>query len=389
MRTLAACTLALLILWSRPLAAQQAAAVPTWRLEQAVRIGAIEGPDAIASVRDVTLGSDGSIFVAEGMTQSVRVYSASGRLLRTFGRRGAGPGEFYSLDGLAWVGDTLLTEDVSLQRFTRFDQDGTPRGTFRPLPVGAYINAGVFADGSILGRPRSRRYAEMDGPPMPLLRLRTAGAVTHADTLTHVKAYGSGSCAGERLRVCLGGAAGVGTADVFAMHPRGRHLTVVSGLHATGTERRAFTVTRLSPSGDTLMKSDVWYMPVAIPASYRDSVSAHWVTVLTNPPPDDRPSFTRQEALAVVRDGLQFPEYFPPVYDVHVSEAGDTWLQVSAQDKRQTWIVLDERGRRKANVLGGGVPVAVHHISTDTVWGVVRDELGVSYVVGLAFVTDR
>lgn len=52
------------------------------------------------------LGDDGSFFVIDGFSNSVLRFSRSGRHIRTYGRRGGGPGEF------AYIGEAGFASDV-------------------------------------------------------------------------------------------------------------------------------------------------------------------------------------------------------------------------------------------------------------------------------------
>jgi hypothetical protein len=56
-------------------------------------IGA-DGPEAISSVRDAAVSRDGIIYVLDDADKRIRAFSVEGRLLRSFGRSGRGPGEF-------------------------------------------------------------------------------------------------------------------------------------------------------------------------------------------------------------------------------------------------------------------------------------------------------
>lgn len=56
----------------------------------------------------VTLGPNGQIFVLEFATDRVAVFSGEGEFVRSFGRRGEGPGEFSSPMAMAWDGADRL-----------------------------------------------------------------------------------------------------------------------------------------------------------------------------------------------------------------------------------------------------------------------------------------
>jgi hypothetical protein len=83
------------------------------------------GEVLLENVAAATRLADGTIVVADQSASHVRFFDAGGRLLRTVGRRGAGPGEF---DLLLWLGrcagDTLFAWDYGLRRMTVISPSG-------------------------------------------------------------------------------------------------------------------------------------------------------------------------------------------------------------------------------------------------------------------------
>lgn len=95
--------------------------------EPSVSIGVLEGEEpymlhwAFNSVRL----SDGRIVVANGGTQEVRVFDASGSHLVTWGGSGEGPGEFRSLTRVApWPGDSIVAWYSPGMALSVFDSHG-------------------------------------------------------------------------------------------------------------------------------------------------------------------------------------------------------------------------------------------------------------------------
>lgn len=81
------------------------------------RSDTLNRPSAIAT------GNDNRLYVADG--PQVFVLHDSGRHVATIGRRGRGPGEFRSIDGIAALGgDTLLVWDGAERRLTWLCADG-------------------------------------------------------------------------------------------------------------------------------------------------------------------------------------------------------------------------------------------------------------------------
>lgn len=118
-----------------------------WRAVEGLRIGAVEstGPNQFGQVRDVTVDALGRLYVLEGQTNQVRVFSADGDHVRTFGREGSGPGELARPIGLEWGPDgNLWITDSGNRRYEVFDTTGV-RLTSHPLSTAS------FGFGNMLG----------------------------------------------------------------------------------------------------------------------------------------------------------------------------------------------------------------------------------------------
>lgn len=114
---------------------------PEWELALVSTIGAgafseAPGPDEFGRVAGVALSPDGEVFVADGLNWEVRVFGLDGSHLRSFGRRGEGPGEFATIWSIAWTGDRLLALDFGNGRISDFSPSGDylgQRETFRGI----------------------------------------------------------------------------------------------------------------------------------------------------------------------------------------------------------------------------------------------------------------
>jgi hypothetical protein len=107
--------------------------------------------------------SGDTIIVAERSTGQLHLFSRSGKLLRSAGGLGEGPGEFRILWGLQKVGSAVHIYDIQLRRVSTFRSDGSFVRTFRIDPVDGFSAtslAGVFNDGSLL----VYAYPQGDGP---------------------------------------------------------------------------------------------------------------------------------------------------------------------------------------------------------------------------------
>src|SRR5262245_60222956 len=72
-----------------------------WTLKESLRIGGADsGATAFVQVRSLDADASGRIFVLERGTQDIRVFARDGKVIRTLGRRGAGPGEMRNAEGM-------------------------------------------------------------------------------------------------------------------------------------------------------------------------------------------------------------------------------------------------------------------------------------------------
>lgn len=101
-------------------------AVASWQVADTpvVSIGANE---EFARITSASFFRDGSFVIGDVMSARLSVFNSQGRLEKTIGRKGAGPGEF---SNLAWArvvhGDSITTYDLAQRRLTVFDRSGTP-----------------------------------------------------------------------------------------------------------------------------------------------------------------------------------------------------------------------------------------------------------------------
>lgn len=80
----------------------------TLALEPDLRIGSVDDSvDALTWFDELVVAPDGRIFTAHPTETHIRVHAADGRLIRTIGRKGAGPGEFENIGAIGLLGDML------------------------------------------------------------------------------------------------------------------------------------------------------------------------------------------------------------------------------------------------------------------------------------------
>ena len=105
-----------------------------------------DGTDTFNAPSDILVAPDGSIFVADGhggdTNARIVKFDKDGKFIKTWGRKGKGPGEFNSPHGLAMdSAGRLFVADRSNSRIQIFDQNGNFLEEWRQFgrPSGIYI----------------------------------------------------------------------------------------------------------------------------------------------------------------------------------------------------------------------------------------------------------
>lgn len=328
---------------------------------RAVRIGVVEGaePYVFGSITGVWVDPDGRIFVADGKAPEVRVFSADGRFISSFGRDGEGPGEFRTISGIGAAPDGgLAVLDGTLGRVSRFDLDGTFRDSFR------------------LDRPYMMLY---EGAPVVF---DGAGGFLDVTGLSH----GIGVDSVGVIRYTPDGAvrdtilASVDEPAVIMVEKNGRPtmsfpvpfaprtLTVAGPDGAVWTTSgAAYRVARLDERGDTALVVGRDVEPPRITDAERDSALAS---------ARDR---YREAAGVEPRDLPDLPDTRPAILDLRVDDDGDLWVLRPDAAAGATWDVFDSDGRLLASLPAPNLRVM--HVGRSTLAGVEYDDMDVPRVV--------
>jgi sugar lactone lactonase YvrE len=106
-----------------------------------------DGPDTFNPPSDVLVGPNGDVFVADGhggdTNARIVKFSKDGKFIKTWGRKGAGPGEFDAPHSLAMdASGRLFVADRGNSRIQVFDQDGMFLTEWKQFgrPSGIYID---------------------------------------------------------------------------------------------------------------------------------------------------------------------------------------------------------------------------------------------------------
>lgn len=234
----------------------------SWRVEEAFRIGVLGGdrPDVLGEVGAIEVDADGNILIFDVLANELRVFSGTGVHQYTVGGgRGAGPGEFQNVVGMALGPDgDLWVVDSRNHRYTVLGSDGavetvprTAQRITRPW-VGGFDSEGRFYDLATdeAGAALIDRMLQVGGE----------GEVAETFTIPRIEAP-----------ITLLGGGGVSVAMPFA--PRALRVWDPRGgvWQALSSEYR---ITNVRLDGDTALVISRALEPVPLSSSQRDSVAA-------------------------------------------------------------------------------------------------------------------
>ncbi len=338
-----------------------------WRAVEEVRIGSADATDPVvlfADVWDVTVDALGRIYVLDRQPKEVRVFDRGGRHVRTLGREGGGPGEFRNPIGLAWGPEgNLWVTDTGNARYEVFDTAGNYVDS-RPRRIrgwgypwgGGFDRSGRLYEPSLFSDPAIRASRRV------FIRHSVNGEVLATDTF-ELPQYESMV---QRIEV-EGGLTIVGI-------PFAPRLTwrFDGGDGVWFSVNEAYRLYYRTLGGDTVRIVEREYSPIAVTDSDRSSV---------------RDRFAEFGEPATNEIIARIPEVKPAFESFVVDDRGYLWVaQTSATEQdisrgSVTFDVFDPEGRYLGPMhveIGTRPPP---RIIGDQLVGVVRDELGVPYVV--------
>ena len=350
-----------------------------WTVTEDVRIGTMEGNPELqfGQIAGLDVDSEGRIYVMDQQASEVRVFSPEGEFVTTMGKQGSGPGELSQGAGPVFVGagDTVFVPDQMQQRVTRFTSAGEPAGSY-PIPMTEGIaakwmeapNSDLLQQAMVMALPGMQDVE----PKNLLLRRGPDGAIV--DTVMEMQVGQTVSFAGDRPSITL-----FESEPMWAIGPDGRLVYGINDTYsfqvrdASGELRR---IIRMPGERQPVTEGDQ--------TEFRRILEDAW-TKAGMPP---------QQA-AMMREMVQFAEFYPAYATFFVGPAGSTWVQhvqtpetvkqaggtFNIQDiGAPRWDVFDDEGRFLGTVdmPGRFTPMLFRD---DYIYGVMMDDLDVQYAV--------
>jgi len=316
----------------------------------------VVGPTQFSGIISIEVSGDGSVWVIDGPTQELRVFSSEGAHRFSLGGQGDGPGEFRGLNFVGSESDgTIVAVDPTLRRVTTYSASGRLTGTVRWNTTRLLRPIGVTTRNELVaitepGFPASRTGGVYSDTIRVLAWDEPDGV---ADTIARVPGFKwlVTPTSGSILPFTRTQAFAVG-AEIYASFGPEVEIHV---LGADGLERR-LSVDR-APTPVASIRSD--YL-----AELRDKRSAEQVKAA-------------EERL----EHPEVPEYIGAYSELVVASTGHLWAERNTYDPdlRGVWDVFDPDGR----LLGQARPpsgFSIYSIDGNLVTGVASDDFGVPYL---------
>ncbi|HEX7049266.1 MAG TPA: hypothetical protein VF188_03555 [Longimicrobiales bacterium] len=358
------------------------------RLVEEMRIGALEGADEylLGDVRGLAVDREGFIYVYDAQVPALRKYAPDGTYVATFGREGGGPGEYKNSDGgLVVLPDgRVALRDVGNGRITVYASNGEAAATW-PIRGSFSTSDPMVADtaGNVYTQVLLDPRADVTEWHIGLVRYGPDGVPR--DTIP------SPTWDYERATVVArrDGSASVNSVPFaptvqWAFSPLGYMVGGLSTRYAIDLFQREDRVVRIERVVE----------PVPVGAGERANWEARVTENMRNMVPDWK------------WNGPPIPDEKPPFRELYVGQDGRIWVRVSATaveipveeeparpgERRRTPLrwrepvifdVFEPDGRYLGEVRAPDEfsPYPTPYFRGEHVWAVVRDELGVQYVV--------
>ncbi len=278
------------------------------------------------------IADDGRVAVVDRMGRQVVVLGEDGRVERTLGRDGDGPGEFRDPRFAGFWGDSLLwVSDATSGRISVFGRDGSLSSTltrpWEPVPGSSWSAQGRWAlrGGAVLGSvsgPREQRGGVY--PELPLVVWSAEGAMHVADWLPT-----EGPSAMQILTPAgpsIGGTQPINAAPITGVDRSGSwFFSLDRSPHSGSTALDSIVIDRRDGEGRSLGRTAIPYRPVPAGEAVRTWLAhqGQWRSEALNESlPENLGTLTPED----VTSAIWVPEFIPPVREALADENG-FWLQ--------------------------------------------------------------
>ncbi len=371
----------------------EAGDVPLLTAVESLRIGSVsDEASALTWFPHISIGPNDEIVTLHPQEHLFRIHSAEGQLLATAGRQGEGPGELSGSGPFGIRGDTLWVLDFRTFRISRFLLDGSfvdskrihvEMGSGRtddpPMP------RTLLADGTILGHSPlwSDQVATGAITTAIAYRLNEEGEAT--DSLTSYSvANTTWAIMGDDPARPFGvfGQQPFSDTELVEFSPFSMEMMRVTRV-AEPEGPHSFRLELVESGSDTLFSRSYPYDPKPINQDLIGKLVRERGATFENPRFAE--IMTRSRAEEVARESLYLPSHHPRVSKVLPGIDGTWWLRHEDEGSGHVeWSGIARDGAELGRaILPEGLEMMA--VSREHVWGLMRDELDVPFIVRLDF----
>jgi hypothetical protein len=386
---------------------------PLLTLREESRIGSSTDPNiGFTLITGAAVDRDGNVYAFDSRESEFRVFGRDGQLLRKFGRRGEGPGEFDSAPSFGVTGDTLWTlerDGVAGRKLTLFRLNGEilairtatgvrvrlqgDRGTGIVFPYelheGILYGRMTTFTGS---RPEDAAAPELtDTVRVPIVRWNLDGNIVDTAAwynyppLVPRDGPSSMTVGGRFLMIPRA------PAEASILIPILAEVVIVDNSNASDAASASARITRLNSRGDTAFVRSYSYDPYPYDEAALDAIA--WRNAKTGggipiidgvptPPPTPPDSALAYKEL---RAAMKFPPFQAPFAQGRIGDDGTIWLSRYKSGGTGDWMIFGGDGQLHGRLT---MPENAYilRMTSDEIWASVRDEADIPWLVRYAVV---
>jgi 6-bladed beta-propeller len=306
-----------------------------WALAHARDVQPAElDPAELLEPRDLALADDGTVLISDTKPERIKVFDREGRLVRTIGGEGDGPGE-HRVAYIALRGDTLVVQDPVNSRATTFDwRTGALLVERRTAccywsPIGVSATGEVFARSIVSAPDTSLRNVQA------YVRFPIGGSTV--DTLFALERQDTPPRTswelrdGDRMQMML--PVPFEPQAQFAIEPTGVHLTGWNGDYLLRTSR---------DGRDTIALFGRAATPVPVTAAEKRRIADVRVAEMRR----GNPQGISEQVLRIAFDPALIPDRYPAYDSFTIDRAGRRWVRLTGPDTTHvSFDLFDAEGR--------------------------------------------
>lgn len=329
----------------------------------------------LVSIGAVAVASDGAIAFTQVQDGAVRLYSADGIVVGSFGRQGDGPGEFQRPAALGWIADTLWVYDTQGRRVTYVTRSlqllrthSNVASTLRVVPEDAGRIPEFLRSFPAAVRQGESIYATL----YPASGDGAIGFVSMDGTIEQILAYPPPGDVGQ-LRSPSGTSTvslPIRNSSLTAVAPDANRVAVAMAA-LDGPDVGTFSLDVIDASGDTLVARRYPFVVELISKAVGDSAIAARAEMIRQMSP---------ELADLLASEGTYPPMFPPIRSLMIGQDNTVWIEQRLREGSYPLYVIAPDGE-PIGTLFNPQDRRIVSVTRESMWVVERNEVGIESLV--------